>query len=87
MGYIRPGTTGILGEHNDREKIHPHPPKKRMRGLGDLVQRVFRAVGIEVAFKKVTKNRECGCKQRQEFLNRVVPFGKGEGDDMQSKQD
>ncbi len=87
MGYIRPGTQGIVGIDDQPPRDFEPPKKTRMRGLGDLVQRVFRVVGIEVAFKKVTKNRECGCKQRQEFLNRVVPFGKGEGDDVQSDED
>ena len=38
-------------------------------GLGDVVARVASAVGI-----KPTKG--CGCKKRQEALNRLVPFGK-----------
>lgn len=41
-----------------------------MRGLGDVVAAVTTAVGI----------KPCGgCKQRQAFLNRVVPFGNAEG--------
>jgi hypothetical protein len=41
----------------------------RLRGLGDVVAKVAAAVGI-----KPTKG--CGCKKRQEALNRLVPFGK-----------
>jgi hypothetical protein len=37
-----------------------------MRGLGDVIARATSAVGI----------KPCGgCKQRQEKLNRLVPFG------------
>lgn len=37
-----------------------------MRGLGDVVAKVTTALGIP----------PCGgCKQRQAFLNKVVPFG------------
>ena len=42
----------------------------RPRGLGDVVARVLRWVGIG-------KQRKCGgCKARQEALNRIVPFSK-----------
>lgn len=43
------------------------PEKPGLRGLGDVVAAVTSAVGIT----------PCGgCKQRQEALNRAVPFGK-----------
>jgi hypothetical protein len=41
-------------------------PRPKLRGLGDVVAAVTSAVGIT----------PCGkCKQRQEALNRIVPFG------------
>ena len=44
------------------------PTPDRIRGLGDVVARVTKAVGI----------RECvGCKKRREALNRAVPFPGG----------
>jgi hypothetical protein len=40
-----------------------------MRGLGDVIAAVTSAVGI----------KPCGgCKERQEALNKAVPFGKPE---------
>lgn len=41
----------------------------KIRGLGDVISKVTKAVGI----------RECGgCKKRREALNRMVPFGRSE---------
>lgn len=40
---------------------------QKMRGLGDVVAKVASAVGIKA------KNG-CGCKKRQEALNKLVPF-------------
>jgi len=46
------------------------------RGLGDVVANVARRVGgeaVAMVFQRVT-GRECGCRERQERLNRLVPF-------------
>lgn len=42
---------------------------RRARGLGDVVASVLSWMGIE-------KTPGCGCTQRQELLNQLVPFGK-----------
>jgi hypothetical protein len=43
----------------------PNPPKPKWTGLGDVVASATSAVGI----------KPCGgCKQRQEALNKLVPF-------------
>ena len=77
MSYMTPGNSGIL-----EEPPAPQPPKPRkMRGLGDLVHWAFAKVGIEVAVKKITKGKDCGCKARQEALNRAVPFYKENGNE------
>lgn len=45
------------------------PPAMHLRGLGDVVSAVTKAVGI----------RECGgCAKRREALNKLVPFNGGE---------
>lgn len=58
-----------------------HPPERvrafcrdqrRFRGLGDVLAALFRRTGIERAVKATGK--PCRCKQRQEALNRAVPF-------------
>jgi hypothetical protein len=41
-----------------------------MRGLGDLVAKATSALGIK-------QKPGCGCKQRQEKLNKLVPFKPG----------
>jgi hypothetical protein len=46
-----------------------------MRGAGDLVKRVTAALGI----------RQCGgCKDRQERLNKLMPFGSTSVDPQES---
>ncbi len=41
-------------------------PPVRARGLGDVIARITNAIGIKT----------CGpCKQRQAYLNSLVPFG------------
>ena len=74
MSYMTPGKSGVLSEVRNT----PPPPKqkKKMRGLGDLVKKLFQMVGIEVVVKKATKGRDCGCERRREALNRAVPFGR-----------
>jgi hypothetical protein len=53
------------GKHVEAE----HKVLRGMRGLGDVVAAMTSAVGIQ----------PCGgCKERQEQLNRIVPFGKQE---------
>lgn len=53
-------------------------PKPALRGLGDVVAAATSATGIDKAVKAATKAlgiKDCGCKARQEALNRAVPFG------------
>jgi hypothetical protein len=46
--------------------IEPHSTPKPVRGLGDVIAAATSAVGI----------KPCGgCKQRQEALNKLIPFG------------
>lgn len=48
----------------------------RSTGLGDVVAKVTRATGIQKAAKAVAKLRgkPCGCSERQDKLNAVMPF-------------
>ena len=71
MAYMTPGRSGVTTDN--REAAHAVPPK--MRGLGDLLARVFKKFGIELIVRKVSKGKDCGCKKRQEMLNKAVPFG------------
>jgi hypothetical protein len=56
-------------------KAQPPKPAKpandgTMRGLGDVIARIASALGIK-------QKPGCGCKQRQEKLNKLVPFKPG----------
>ena len=49
------------------------------RGLGDTVERVLRATGIGRVAKRLIRaltGKPCGCGQRRERLNRLMPYGK-----------
>lgn len=45
------------------------------RGLGDVVAAVTQLTGVEQIAKAITRwtSRDCGCKQRQEWLNSKFP--------------
>lgn len=45
------------------------------KGLGDTIARVTKMTGIKSAVEAVTK--DCGCKRRQEKLNKMFPYGGG----------
>ena len=52
------------------------------RGLGDTVARVLEATGVGPLAKAVIERatgKPCGCQERQAALNRLVPFGRGQG--------
>ena len=46
------------------------------RGLGDTIAKLTHATGIAQAVEAVTSaiGVPCGCKERQEWLNKVVPY-------------
>jgi hypothetical protein len=67
----------IYANKPDRDGVPPVPPCKS-RGLGDTIAKFARATGIAQAVETVSKitGRPCGCKERQEALNRAVPYQK-----------
>ncbi len=46
-----------------------NPVSQTSRGFGDTVAKVAKAIGIK-------QTSGCGCQKRQEFLNKVIPYGK-----------
>lgn len=48
-------------------------PAAPSRGLGDTVAKFFDAMGVSRVVKAVA-GENCGCKHRQEMLNRLVPY-------------
>lgn len=47
----------------------------RSKGLGDTVEKVFKAVGIDKAVKFIA-GEDCGCDARKKALNRMFPYQK-----------
>jgi len=56
---------------------------KKHRGLGDAIEAATRATGIKSVVEKVSEitGRDCGCGNRKEALNKLVPFNQEAADD------
>jgi hypothetical protein len=48
---------------------------KKSKGLGDSVEKVLKATGIDKVAKKVLGD-DCGCSERKEALNKMFPYAK-----------
>ena len=52
----------------------------RINGLGDLVEYLLKKVGItEERVKRILGIKECGCKNRKDFLNKLFSWRKDKG--------
>jgi len=49
----------------------------KQKGLGDTVAAITKATGIEALVKGIF-GENCGCADRQEKLNKLVPYSKEE---------
>lgn len=49
---------------------------EKSKGLGDTVQKVTKATGIEKVVKTISKKtgKDCGCDKRREKLNELFPY-------------
>ena len=47
--------------------------KQKSNGLGDSVEKVLKATGIDKVAKKVLGD-DCGCEERKEKLNKIFPY-------------
>ena len=47
----------------------------KSKGLGDSVEKVLKATGIDKVAKKVLGD-DCGCKERKEKLNKLFPYSR-----------
>ena len=47
----------------------------KSKGLGDSVEKVLKATGIDKVAKKVL-GEDCGCEERKEKLNKMFPYAK-----------
>tara|TARA_R110000737_G_scaffold34928_3_gene53677 strand:+ start:1512 stop:1670 length:159 start_codon:yes stop_codon:yes gene_type:complete len=50
----------------------------KSKGLGDSIEKLARLMKIKPLVDKVsaTTGKDCGCKKRQEFLNKILPYKK-----------
>ena len=50
------------------------------QGLGDTIARATKATGLDKFAQRFAEGLNipggCGCKERQAYLNKVVPYGK-----------
>ena len=46
---------------------------KQSKGLGDSVEKVLKATGIDKVAKKILGD-DCGCEERKEALNKLYPY-------------
>ena len=53
--------------------------KNKSKGLGDTVAKITKATGIKKIVDSINEARgvkDCGCKKRQQTLNRFFPYNK-----------
>jgi hypothetical protein len=46
------------------------------KGFGDTLARIFTVTGVKAVVEKVSEvtGTDCGCSQRQEALNELLPY-------------
>jgi len=49
--------------------------KKLSKGLGDSVEKVLKATGIDKVAKKILGD-DCGCEERKQKLNQMFPYAR-----------
>ena len=49
---------------------------KEVKGLGDTIEQITKATGIKAIVDKVSEvtGTDCGCDNRKEKLNKLVPY-------------
>ena len=48
---------------------------KKSKGLGDSVEKVLKATGIDKVAKKILGD-DCGCEERKQKLNKLYPYSR-----------
>ena len=48
---------------------------KKSKGIGDDIEKVLKATGIDKVAKKVLGD-DCGCEERKQALNKMFPYAK-----------
>jgi hypothetical protein len=49
---------------------------EKSKGLGDTIQKITKATGINKVVNKISEvtKKPCGCGQRKDTLNRLFPY-------------
>ena len=50
---------------------------QKSKGLGDTVEKVFQATGVDKVAKWIL-GEDCGCEERKQILNKIFPYVKPE---------
>ena len=61
----------MLQEAQEKESSLVESPSE---GLGDTLEKVFKATGIDKVAKAVLGD-DCGCNKRKDALNKLIPYG------------
>jgi hypothetical protein len=50
----------------------------KSEGLGDTIEKITKATGVKMVVDKIASvtGKDCGCKKRQDALNKAVPYKK-----------
>jgi hypothetical protein len=46
----------------------------KSRGLGDSIEKFTRFTGVKTLVDVVTKEKDCGCNKRKNWLNKQFPY-------------
>jgi hypothetical protein len=49
---------------------------EKSKGLGDTIEKITTVTGVKSVVNSISKvfNKDCGCKQRRDTLNRAFPY-------------
>ena len=48
----------------------------KSKGIGDTIEKITKATGIRAAVNLINKNKDCGCGERKDALNKLFPYKK-----------
>ena len=46
----------------------------KSRGLGDTIEKFTKFTGVKTLVNVVTKEKDCGCNKRKNWLNKQFPY-------------
>ena len=75
---MRTGIANIPCQDERLQKRKMYMYKMKSRGLGDDIEKFTKFTGIKKAVDIVAEklNKDCGCSERRDGLNRMFPYKK-----------